>query len=229
MIGVAFRFATPRLVNIVNNLTPTSNPVAIENFVRDVEGFFAMYSEHGAHEEQVLFPHLRRFHPGLNPSMDLEHEEEHETVRLMEGAIQRWRNGNTADSAVAGAMLEVLQAELPRFLEHLGQHTRNEESTITVVARKYLTLERQKEIANKVWDLTPTDSWYKVLPYAIENLPMPMWKVRYIKTFIWACPDRAQEIGLICYRTLRSVDWTFLAKEVPEIIPRGLPGWKRQY
>lgn len=48
-----------------------------------------------------------------------------------------------------------------------------------------------------------------------------------MKTFVWACPDRAQQIGLMCYRGLDSIDWAFLSEEMPEIIPRGLPGWKR--
>lgn len=218
--------ATPRLKKLLASLKPDSNPVAVADFVNDLEGFFVMYSEHGNHEDNILFPLLRRFHPGLNPSMDEEHEYEHACVTKMIEAMEQWKNG---DKSSAGPMLQLLQAELPAFLDHLDHHTRNEESTITVVARKYLTLERQKEIANKVWDITPTEHWYQIIPYIMTNLPAPMWKVRYVKTFIWASPDRAQELGLICYRTLPSVDWAFLAKEVPEIIPRGVPGWKRVY
>lgn len=42
-------------------------------------------------------------------------------------------------------------------------------------------------------------------------------------------PERAQEIGLIVYRGVDSITWTFLSSEIPEMIPRGLPGYKKIY
>lgn len=42
-------------------------------------------------------------------------------------------------------------------------------------------------------------------------------------------PERAQEIGLIVYRGVDSVMWAFLAKEIPEMIPRGVKGFRRSY
>jgi hemerythrin-like domain-containing protein len=228
-VVTAFRFATPKLKLMLNSLNADSNPIAVADFMNELNSFFVMYSEHGNHEDNILFPTLRRFHPNLNPSMDEEHAHEHAVVAKITHAMQKWKDGNKSDGAAIAALLQVLKAELPEFLDHLDLHTRNEESTITVVARKYLTLASQKDVANRVWDLTPIDNWYTIFPYVMENLPIPMWKVRYVKTFVWANPDRAQEIGLICYRTLRSVDWAFLSKEIPEIIPRGVPGWKRIY
>lgn len=162
---------------MLNSLDAGSNPIAVADFMNELNSFFVLYSEHGSHEDNVVFPSLRRFHPNLNPSMDDEHHHEHAVVEKMNDAIQKWKDGNKSDSAVIGALLQVLKAELPDFLDHLDKHTRNEESTITVVARKYLTLDCQKNIANKVWDLTPIDNWYTIFPYVIANLPIPMWKV----------------------------------------------------
>lgn len=42
-------------------------------------------------------------------------------------------------------------------------------------------------------------------------------------------PERAQEIGLIVYRGVDSVMWAFLVSEIPEMIPRGLEGYKKIY
>ena len=42
-------------------------------------------------------------------------------------------------------------------------------------------------------------------------------------------PERAHELGHIIYRGVDSVLWAYLSSEVPEIIPRGLPGYKRIY
>jgi hypothetical protein len=40
-------------------------------------------------------------------------------------------------------------------------------------------------------------------------------------------PERAQEVGMILYRGLDSVAFADIADHVPEIIPRGLPGYVR--
>lgn len=42
-------------------------------------------------------------------------------------------------------------------------------------------------------------------------------------------PERAQEIGLIIYRGIDTVTWSFLASEIPEMIPRGIAGYKKIY
>ena len=42
-------------------------------------------------------------------------------------------------------------------------------------------------------------------------------------------PERAQELGLIIFRGTDSVLWAYLCNEVPEMIPRGLQGFKRIY
>jgi len=219
-----FRFALPNLQKNLSTLSSAGNPIAIENFIAELEQFFVVYGEHAQHEDSILFPSLRRFHPGLNPDMDSEHELGHTLVNDMKAAMMSYKNDGTAEN-----LLSVLQLKLPEFINHTLEHARNEESTITVVARKYLTLDQQKEITNRVWESTPTESWYRVIPYVLTNLPVPMWKIRYLKTFIWANPDRAQEIGILCYRTLNSLDWSFVSKELPEIVPRGLPGWRRVY
>lgn len=52
---------------------------------------------------------------------------------------------------------------------------------------------------------------------------------RYLKCLIWAMPERAQQIGAMLYRGVDDVTWTRLAFEVPEMIPRGLPGHVRYY
>jgi hemerythrin-like domain-containing protein len=226
-----FRFAFPKLLLQLDSLHDSRselNVVAVKLFVKELEAFFLAYAEHGEHEEKVLFPVLRRFHPNLNPSMDEEHEYEHNLLATMQTAVNTFNDGEQNPAAMV-QLLQELKGTFPEFSSHVLEHLRNEERTITVVARKYLTVAQQKEVNNRVWELTPVENWYITMPYIIKNLPHPQWRVRFVRTFIWAKPDRAQEIGLICYRTLNSVDWEFLAQEIPEIIPRGVRGWVRQY
>jgi len=205
-----FRYAFPKLLLQLDALTESRsdlNFVAVDLFIKELDALFLTYSEHGQHEEKVLFPALRRFHPNLNPTMDEEHEYEHNLLANMQDAINTFRDQEQNPASML-QVLQELKKTLPEFSSHVLEHLRNEERTITVVARKYLSVAQQKEI---------------------KNLPHPMWRVRFVRTFIWGNPDRAQEIGLICYRTLNSVDWEFLAQEIPEMIPRGARGWVRHY
>ena len=42
-------------------------------------------------------------------------------------------------------------------------------------------------------------------------------------------PERSHEIGMMIYRGTDSVIWNSLIQEIPEIIPRGLPGYRKIY
>jgi len=73
-----------------------------------------------------------------------------------------------------------------------------------------------------------TQVWRVVLPWIIQHLPMPMQRARFVKAMIWAVPERAQHIGEMIYRGVEDHEWCALTTDVPEIIPRGLPGWQRR-
>ena len=45
------------------------------------------------------------------------------------------------------------------------------------------------------WELTPASSWAEMLPWILNSLPMLHQRVRFIKTLLWAMPERAQHIG----------------------------------
>jgi hypothetical protein len=60
--------------------------------------------------------------------------------------------------------------------------------------RKYLPLETHKHIMRACWDLTPAPVWAEYIPWALNVLPMAQ-RVRFLKTFLWAMPERAQVIA----------------------------------
>mmetsp|Transcript_45104 Transcript_45104/g.107234 ORF Transcript_45104/g.107234 Transcript_45104/m.107234 type:complete len:1042 (-) Transcript_45104:236-3361(-) len=70
--------------------------------------------------------------------------------------------------------------------------------------------------------------WRVVLPWVIRHLALPMQRARFVKALIWALPERAQHIGEMIYRGVEDHEWCAITQDVPEIIPRGLPGWKRR-
>ncbi|KAJ9446060.1 Glutaredoxin-C1 [Diplonema papillatum] len=67
-----------------------------------------------------------------------------------------------------------------------------------------------------------------VLPFVVGWLPYPMQKTRFARAFAWAVPERAQHMGDMIYRGVSDTTWACMVADVPEIIPRGLPGWARR-
>ena len=69
------RAKLPKLVKSLNSLHElgaTANPFAVELLLRDFKGMLVVYEEHARNEDNVLFPAVRRYFPGLNPTMDHE-------------------------------------------------------------------------------------------------------------------------------------------------------------
>lgn len=54
-------------------------------------------------------------------------------------------------------------------------------------------------------------------------------QARFVKTWIWAMPEKAQLVGLMLYRSVDDVTWAELQRDVPAIVPRGLPGYRRYF
>lgn len=219
-----FRVVIPKLTNILAHL-PINNRFAVENFMNELEGFIVTFDEHSKHEDNILFPRTRRFFPNLNADADAEHEKLHKDLHEIQEALRLYR----VEEMTAEVAIQRMQAILPAWGQEMLVHLRNEEHNITVVARKYFPVDYQVQITKEVFESTSGDAWRHVLPYIVNNLPAPGWKVRYVKTLLWANPLRAQEIGLMLYHGIDSVTWSYLTQELPELIPRGLSGFHRIY
>lgn len=61
------------------------------------------------------------------------------------------------------------------------------------------------------------------------RLVSPTHQTRFLKTWVWAMPERAQQLGLMVYRVVDDVTWVEVARDLPEVIPRGLPGYRRYF
>lgn len=67
---------------------------------------------------------------------------------------------------------------------------------------------------------------------ATPNRLVPLGRLRqtqFLKTWIWAMPERAQQLGLMVYRVVDDVIWAEIARDLPEVVPRGLPGHRRYF
>ena len=66
------------------------------------------------------------------------------------------------------------------------------------------------------------------LPFIVHWLPLPIQRTRFMRTLAWGVPEHAQQVGDMVYRGVPDTTWAVLAVDVPEMIPRGLPGWVRR-
>lgn len=42
-------------------------------------------------------------------------------------------------------------------------------------------------------------------------------------------PERAQLLGLMVYRVVDDITWVEVARDMPELVPRGLPGHRHYF
>lgn len=248
----AFRFYLPQLearIGELNALTQANGTDAkttqrlVDAFVTEVDDLLKAFEIHSAHEDEVAFPMMRRFFPGLVPDVDAEHESLHATVIGWKALVQEYRDtsrahagdaeagGSAATVATLGQkVLSTLAADFGAWSTAVQAHLRHEEDSITVVARKYLPLELARQVTHACFtEVTTAEDWAVMFRFVLASLPVFQWKIRYVKAFVWGVPERAQEIGLIVYRNVDRATWLALTQELPEIIPRGLAGHQRLY
>ena len=58
---------------------------------------------------------------------------------------------------------------------------------------------------------------------------MPVTLPPSARTWVWAMPERAQLLGLMVYRVVDDITWVEVARDMPELVPRGLPGHRRYF
>jgi tellurite resistance protein TehA-like permease/glutaredoxin/hemerythrin-like domain-containing protein len=236
----AFRFVLPQFeariaeLSSADGASPATSVAVLDHLLQDLNEFFVVFDEHSRHEDLVLFPLMRRYFPGINADVDADHVHMHETVDAWKALIQRYQtakqNGAAEQSAAVSNLISVLALEFAPWSVRVQQHLRSEEDTITVIARKYVPLEVQRDLTAQCFTkITSSESWAVVLRFMMYRLPVFQWKIRYLKAFLWAVPERAHEIGLLVHRHVDQGLWLALTQELPEIIPRGVSGYQRIY
>lgn len=197
-------------------------------FAAHFNRFCIMHMEHSKHEDEVIFKTFNDFFPEHARKYNDDHAEDH---KKLEGwcALANKLLDTTMPVSERKAALDEMRGELPAFFEHFEEHLQGEEDHLQPIGRKYLPLAIMKDLSRQVWDITPATKWEVIIPFIITNLPRHPMRIRYIKVLCWSMPERAQQIGAIIYRNVDAVMWERIRVQVPEIIPRGAPGWKRYY
>lgn len=220
----AFREAMPRLASALAALDP-ARPASFRIFAVRYAQFVVVLEEHSRHEDEVIFATFNDFFPHHADASVAEHAAD----RVLLAGWEKQINALLDGSADGAAIVASLQADLPRFLAHFTEHMQAEEDHLSAIGRKYCNLELQKQLLRRVWAATPAARWEIIFPFIVEHCPRHTQRTRYVQSFTWAIPERAQQIGAILYRTTDAVMWERLRTILPHIVPRGAPHHSKYY
>lgn len=187
-----------------------------------------VHDEHSKHEEEVIFKEFNDWFSKHAKQYNDDHADFHVEIARFKNLANRLLDTSLGMEDRKGA-LALLRKELPPFFDHFLEHLKGEEDNLQPIGRKRLPLEIQKQISREVFKITAAENWEIMIPYVVNNLPRHLQRVRYLKVLLWSMPERAQQIGAIVYRNVDAVMWERLRVEIPEMIPRGAPGWRRYY
>ncbi|CAM9257536.1 unnamed protein product, partial [Sphacelaria rigidula] len=233
----AFREAVPKLEKLA---AATKPGLADVSTVRTLATAWSAVSKaHGVNtngKEQVIFPELESIFPGQTDEAVKKREEREELMSSVQKAINALTDheGGSGDEreneSIRADVLGRLRADLQDFGAELIDALDEEELAFAApVARKYLPISTSKNLVRKVWDTTSNSDMSDLLGWVMMTLRIRGQRARFIKAWVWAMPERAQQLGLMVYRVVDDITWVEVARDVPEIIPRGLPGHSRYY
>ncbi|CAM9111089.1 unnamed protein product [Scytosiphon promiscuus] len=229
----AFREAIPKIEKLAATVKPG---VADASSLKDLADAWSSLSfahdVHSKHEDDVIFPALEAFFPGQTHSVGEEHEEHEKLMSSVQAAMDTLlgSSSDSNDDTARTVLLAELRGNLTRFGKDVLEHLDHEEhSFATPIARKYLPVKTSKELVRKSWDATTNQDMSRFLGWVMSTLRMRSQRTRFLKTWVWAMPERAQQLGLMVYRVVDDVTWVEVARDLPEVVPRGLPGYRRYF
>lgn len=130
----------------------------------------------------------------------------------------------STDEERASAIAE-LRGVVDRWFAELEAQLREEREALYPVAEKLMPLAAHKQLLQHMWDAA---AWAHLLPWTLKHLPTNDRRVRMLRALQWALPARMQQAGLYVARGVDAVTWASIARDMPAVIPRGMPGY-RQY
>eukprot|EP00752_Nemacystus_decipiens_P012458 g11037.t1 len=229
----AFREAIPQLEKLAAAAKPgVADASTLKDFAAAWKSVAFAHGVHSKHEDDVIFPALEAYFPGQTHSVGEEHEEHEKLLSAVQTAMDTLLGSSdqAKDDATRATVLAGLKVNLQKFGKDVLEHLDHEEySFATPIARKYLPVSSAKDLVRKSWDATSNSDMSEFLGWVMSSLRMRGQRTRFLKTWVWAMPERAQQLGLMVYRVVDDVTWVEVARDLPEVIPRGLPGYRRYF
>ena len=182
----AFRYSILGILKLLYEMK-ADNLMVATLLIDELKVFFKAYREHSAHEEHVFFPAISMLFPGLEKTASHQHRQSEKLMDFLLSQLVIIKNGaneSTPSPKVVESM-NAIRTHLPTWCYEALEHMRLEESTVSVIIRKYMSIDRQRDCIRRSFEVSSIDKWSIVLPYLLKNLPMHVWKVRMIRSLVW--------------------------------------------
>lgn len=122
--------------------------------------------------------------------------------------------------------MKAISESTPILVASVIHHLNNEEENLSPIIRKNISLEMQKEIARKMFELSSPSEIREMIQFTIEFAPFHGQRVRFLHCLRWIFPERFQLFGKWLYETVDPWVWSRLVTEVPDIVPRNVALWQ---
>ena len=211
----SMRAMLEKILHTAENLASNPNNSRLLFALKSQWNTFASVNEfYSGLKRDTCFPQIATFFPG-HPDTALKMNDE-----MIEAQ-------NKITKMIESGSGESISTSISAFVKQACANYDYVEDNIKPVVRRYVPGPVQKKIMNDCWDDAPPEGWWNALPAVIQNLPMHAQRVTFVRAFIWAMPERCQQLGVMIALGVDPVIWYRLKKSVPEIIPREDDGWKR--
>ena len=161
----------------------------------EIETLIAVHDVHSKHEDDIIFPALERYFPGISDAIGEDHVQQHHDIDSLKEKVQIVKeyvnneDGDTPPSPEVITAITIVMSQTPRVLEGLLDHLRHEEFCVTLLVRKHLTVKEQTDITRKCWDVTTYAELVTYFPWVSDgdgvNIYMRMgWRWREMVTCI---------------------------------------------
>lgn len=173
----------------------------------------------GKHKDEVLFPAINEVAFGAADEFMGLNARSLDQLARMHGRMQALLDASTAGER-DGILTEMRKTALP-WLEQLEAQLDRERQILYPIVEKLIPLRVQKALLRKMWDGI---AWSHIVSWTVKHLPNRDRRVRLLRAIQWAMPERLQTVGLYLARGVDPVMWADTVRDIPEVIPRGMPG-----
>jgi tellurite resistance protein TehA-like permease len=173
------------------------------------------------HKNEVLFPAINEVAGGAADSFIGLNARSHDRMGRIHAAVQTLLDAASDDAR--GAALASLRTAATPFLDQLPAQLRQEREALYPIVEKLLPVAVHKSLVKRMWDGA---AWSALVPWVVKHLPSKDRRGRLLRALQWCMPERTQLVGQYLARGVDAVMWADLTRDMPALIPRGMPGWR---
>jgi hypothetical protein len=139
-------------------------------------------------------------------------------VKRYRDTVQALSSNKAQHDAALQALLQQISPVKKEVVAHLAEEERH------VIVRKLINSQQAVQSLRQAWAYTPTHAWAVILPFCVRMQFNHQRRVRLLQALSWSLPEHIQLIGKMVYDGVDDLLWRRLVVDVPEMVPRMVPG-----